>query len=251
MAISEGLLGKGTQAWLASSWRLRRERAVHPHARTTTVIRLPRSWPGRCPGWPLRAKTVAGLGLARRSNGSRRGDPAGFPNADTGETAELCALLRCICGAFQGYVSCSTPVPQAVSANCRPRWATLVKPALGIALAMGVLTAGQAQAFVVNVNGQNWDLTTFTGPNDSNVSKFATPANGGAMPWWGQAALAGQFANAVRSNLPVSDPAILTNWGPIFRLRRECNQPYIFRNTLYPVRQSRASARSICNICPS
>jgi hypothetical protein len=34
----------------------------------------------------------------------------------------------------------------------RRRW---IKPALGVALAMGVLTAGQAQAFVVTVGGQD------------------------------------------------------------------------------------------------
>ena len=48
---------KTMRAWLASSWRLRRERAIQPHARTTTVIRPGRSWPRRCPGWPLGAKT--------------------------------------------------------------------------------------------------------------------------------------------------------------------------------------------------
>jgi hypothetical protein len=40
---------------------------------------------------------------------------------------------------------------------------SLAKPALGVALAMGVLTAGQARAVVVNVDGQDWDVTTFAG----------------------------------------------------------------------------------------
>ena len=61
---------------------------------------------------------------------------------------------------------------------------------------MGVLTAGQAQAFVVNVGGQDWDVTTFTGTYNDNTSKFATAANGGVMPWWGDSALANQFATA-------------------------------------------------------
>jgi hypothetical protein len=42
------------------------------------------------------------------------------------------------------------------------RWASLAKPALLVALALGALTAGRAQAMVVNVDGQNWDVTTFT-----------------------------------------------------------------------------------------
>ena len=45
----------------------------------------------------------------------------------------------------------------------RSPWSSLAQPALGVALAMGVLTAGQAQALVVNVAGQAWDVTTFTG----------------------------------------------------------------------------------------
>lgn len=61
---------------------------------------------------------------------------------------------------------------------------------------MGVLTAGQAQAFVVNVGGQDWDVTTFTGSYNANTSQFATAANGGVMPWWGDSALANQFATA-------------------------------------------------------
>jgi len=45
------------------------------------------------------------------------------------------------------------------------RWSSLAKPALAAVLASGFigLTAGEAHAFVVNVNGQNYDVTTFTG----------------------------------------------------------------------------------------
>jgi hypothetical protein len=65
---------------------------------------------------------------------------------------------------------------------------------------MGVLTAGQAQALVVNVGGQDWDVTTFTGSYNGNSSKFATPANGGIMPWWNNNTLAQQFATAVAAS---------------------------------------------------
>jgi hypothetical protein len=52
----------------------------------------------------------------------------------------------------------------------RRRW---IKPALGVALAMGVLTAGQAQAFVVTVGGQDWGVTTFTFTPNSYIANQA------------------------------------------------------------------------------
>jgi len=64
------------------------------------------------------------------------------------------------------------------------------------ALAAISLSPGSAQAFVVNVGGQDWDVTTFTGSYNDNISKFETAANGGVMPWWGSQSLAGQFAAA-------------------------------------------------------
>lgn len=76
-------------------------------------------------------------------------------------------------------MSCLTPVPQAISTNYRPRWATLTKSALGAAVAMGTLTAGQAHAFVVTVDSVQYDVTTFAGSYNSNIDKFALPANGG------------------------------------------------------------------------
>jgi hypothetical protein len=64
----------------------------------------------------------------------------------------------------------------------RPSWSSLAKPALGVALAMGVLTAGQAQAYIVNVGGLNYDVTTFTGSYNDHKSKFAqTPGGGDAL----------------------------------------------------------------------
>lgn len=82
------------------------------------------------------------------------------------------------------------------------RWALLAKPTFGVALAMGVLSAGQAQALVVNVGGQDLDVTIFTGTYKTNTSKFATAANGGVMPWWGSQALASVFALLVGKQLP-------------------------------------------------
>ncbi len=76
------------------------------------------------------------------------------------------------------------------------RWPSLAKPALGT-IAVGVITAGQAQAFVVNVGGQDWDVTTFAGSYNELTSKFAQPPAPGVMPWWGSQATAREFATKV------------------------------------------------------
>jgi len=105
----------------------------------------------------------------------------------------------------------------------RPSWSSLAKPALGVALTMGVLTTGQARAYVVNIGGQDWDVTTFTGSYNDHKSKFAqTP--GGVMPWWGDSSLATQFSNALGyslgapnsiETLPAGSPKNI-NVGPYF-----------------------------------
>jgi hypothetical protein len=93
------------------------------------------------------------------------------------------------------------------NSHSRRRWTSLTKSVLGVALAMGVLTAGQAQALVVNVPGYgSWDVTTFTGTYNANVSKFATADNGGVMPWWGNADLATSFALRVNHSLSSMRP---------------------------------------------
>jgi hypothetical protein len=63
-------------------------------------------------------------------------------------------------------------------------------------VAVGALSAGQARALVVNVGGQDWDVTTFTGSYNDNPAKFALPPIG-VMPWWGDQGLAIEFATAV------------------------------------------------------
>ncbi len=80
--------------------------------------------------------------------------------------------------------------------------AFLPKLALSAAAALAAisLSPGSAQAFVVNVGGQDWDVSTFTGTYDANTSKFALPANGGVMPWWGSRVLVSQFTSSVGSN---------------------------------------------------
>ena len=95
---------------------------------------------------------------------------------------------------------------------------SLAKSTLGVALAMGMLTAGQAQAFVVTVNSLQYDVTTFNGTANNNSSKFATAANGGMMPWYDSSSLASQFALAVGLGLgpqPGCGSICLDN-GPLF-----------------------------------
>lgn len=91
------------------------------------------------------------------------------------------------------------------SLSRRPCWASLAKTALGAAVALGGLAAGQAHALVVNVPGYgHWDITTFTGSYDDKKIKFAQLPSPGVMPWWSSPTAALAFANAVRDQLPPS-----------------------------------------------
>jgi len=108
----------------------------------------------------------------------------------------------------------------------RRRWSSLAKPALGVALAMGVLGAGQAQAFVVTVGGQDWDVTTFTGNYIVNTSKFGLPPAPGVMPWWGSASLAQQFVAATGGNLG-SPPQTQGFSAPFFGYEQDVNVPTV------------------------
>ena len=95
------------------------------------------------------------------------------------------------------------------------RWSSLAKPALATILASGFigLTAGDAQALVVNVGAQDYDVTTFSGDYNNNISKFEIAANGGEMPWWGNSTTAEAFASAVGTGLGVPNSLVA---GPYF-----------------------------------
>jgi hypothetical protein len=69
------------------------------------------------------------------------------------------------------------------NAGCRS-WSR-AKLAFGIAFAGMAMTAGQVRAVVVNVGGQDWDVTQFHGNYHTNAIPFQTPANGGVVPWMG------------------------------------------------------------------
>ena len=98
---------------------------------------------------------------------------------------------------------------------------TALKAVFGAAVAVGVLGAGQAQALVVTVNNQRWNVNFFDGTQGGpNAALFQTAANGGRMPWYTNNAascgtnpfpspstcLATQFANAVGTQLNAGAP---------------------------------------------
>lgn len=77
----------------------------------------------------------------------------------------------------------------------RRRW---IKPALGVALAMGAITAGQAQAINVNVDGQDWALSAFTfTPNSYIANQAYYDAKFFSQPWYGDRSKTLSFANAI------------------------------------------------------
>jgi hypothetical protein len=91
------------------------------------------------------------------------------------------------------------------------------KSAFGAGVVVGMLGAGQAQAVVVNVGGQNWNVTTFQGSYNANSATFATPPAPGRMPWWGSESLASQFATAINSALGF--PNFSGDFGPLFGIK--------------------------------
>jgi hypothetical protein len=109
-----------------------------------------------------------------------------------------------------------------------PKLASL---ALGPAAALAAisLSPGQAQAVVLNVGGNAYDVTTFAGSYNTtqNRSKFALPSEGGVMPWWGSESLANIFAQAFLQDLatrPIcqalgcnpNDLSLFQGAGPLF-----------------------------------
>jgi len=85
---------------------------------------------------------------------------------------------------------------------------------------MGLTLLSQpAQAILVTVNSTQHDVTTFNGNYNDNASKFATPANGGLMPWYGNQTLTEQFALAVYNLTPTNGGLADNNnlgVGPLF-----------------------------------
>ena len=94
----------------------------------------------------------------------------------------------------------------------------ITKTLMGGTLIGLALASQPAQAILVNVNGNPYEVTTFTGSYNNNISKFDTPANGGQMPWFGDRTLAAQFALAVYGLTPPNGgfTGSFTYLGPFF-----------------------------------
>ena len=75
------------------------------------------------------------------------------------------------------------------------------------------ISAGSAQALVtVNISGTDYSVDTFTGKYDDNTDKF----NATLMPWFGDQALADQFAVAVGNAFGKPNPPNFGGDGPVF-----------------------------------
>jgi hypothetical protein len=85
--------------------------------------------------------------------------------------------------------------------------------AVGAVVAGLVLSDSKAHALIVNVGGQDYEVSTFTGSYIENSSKFETAANGGVMPWWEKSSSTVEFASAVYTNLGSSYSAWVANLG--------------------------------------
>jgi len=100
---------------------------------------------------------------------------------------------------------------------------SLVKSALGVALAMGVVAGGQAQALTIRLLGDKtrWEVTTFEGSYNANRKLFDTPEYEGVMPWTyvtREAPLSAyNFADQVKDSLGM--PNINGSVGPLFLWR--------------------------------
>ena len=85
---------------------------------------------------------------------------------------------------------------------------------LALALGAGLaFTPQKARALNVDYNGTTYDLRIYTGSYDSNPSIFATPANGGSMPWWGNSGLANGLSAELAGSL---SPFPYPEMGPLF-----------------------------------
>jgi hypothetical protein len=103
-------------------------------------------------------------------------------------------------------------------------------------VALGTLAAGQAHAVIVNVGGQDYDVTTFTGSYNANKSKFNLPSAGGLMPWWGSDTTSQAFAAAVGTAFGFPNPQGTGNSGLYFAWSFTPVQTsgFLFYNTFLP-----------------
>lgn len=80
------------------------------------------------------------------------------------------------------------------------------------ATALPILSANPAAAALVTVGGADYDVTISTTSYNASASVFQLPP-AGQMPWWGDEALASDFALEVFNQLGAGWSA---NYGPVF-----------------------------------
>jgi hypothetical protein len=80
-------------------------------------------------------------------------------------------------------------------------------------VALPILAPARAEAVVVNIGGNLYDVSVVITSQSDREGDFASPVSGGLMPWWKDSALAAEFARNVYDGLGSgSDPF----YGPIF-----------------------------------
>lgn len=87
----------------------------------------------------------------------------------------------------------------------------------GLAL-LGSMTPGiwlPAKAILINLGGQEYNVSTFEDSYDNQTAKFNTEVNGGEMPWWEDQNLSEQFATAVGDQLGTPNN-VNGLYGPLF-----------------------------------
>jgi hypothetical protein len=109
-------------------------------------------------------------------------------------------------------------MPISALVSMRPFF--VISPLLSLSLV--VLASTPASAVVVNVNGNDYDVTTYSISQLAMPSLFDLPTMGGKMPWWGDSDLAATFAQQVFNALGEGSVA---GSGPLFAFELNGN-PY-------------------------
>ena len=106
-------------------------------------------------------------------------------------------------GGYKNHSKASDKCTSIISMKASRTFAALFTAAVAIT------SANAAHAVSVVVNGNTYDVTTFTGSYEANTSTFTTTQ----MAWWGDATLAQQFATAVGTQLGLPNFGTI---GPLF-----------------------------------
>ena len=92
--------------------------------------------------------------------------------------------------------------------------------------ALSLAFSAPAEAVVIaNVGGTNYEVTTFNGTYDANISRFSV----NEMPWWGNKALAESFATALWTIAPLPNGGLPGNdsVGPFFAWQEDANVSFV------------------------